>query len=260
MKNPLYRLSGVLAVSGLLVAAASPAAAIDLRDVLDQILGRSGSKDGFSLVEAILRSELPRRVGPARRWDVKLDRAGSDLLRGRLSKVDVHGFDVRTQDGLGIPELDMTLQDVRLGLASRSLESVGKSEFTAGLGAAAITAFVKHRGGPKLKDVRVKLERGEIMVGATPEVMGFGLPSEVSGKPVLKGADAINFEASRLTVFGVRLPALAVEALERKINPVVDLSGLKVPVRVTDLRVQGDRLLAEGAALFGPSRGRGVGR
>jgi hypothetical protein len=74
-------------------------------------------------------------------------------------------------------------------------------------------------------------------------LFGLDLPSEVEGKPVLTGSDAIDFRASKLSVLGVRLPRLAVDALEREINPVVDLSGLKLPVRITEFAVRGEKLL-----------------
>jgi hypothetical protein len=261
MKRLTSRLiRGLILAVTMAAAAAPPAAALDLEDIgkqlgidLDGILGKKGGKlDGFALAESILKSELPKRVGPAKRYDVKVDRAGSDLLKGRLSKVDVTGIDVRTKDGLTLPELGFTLNDVKLGLTSRRLDSVGKSDFTAGLPAEAITAFVRHRGGPRLKDAKVVLEDGEILVAANPELLGFGVPSEVAGKPVLRGTDAIDFKASKAAVFGVKLPRLALDALEKKVNPVVELSGLNVPVRIMKLAVQGERLVADGALSFGP--------
>lgn len=259
MKRTALRLALTLVASAAVVAVSQPAQAVDLKDIgrelgidLEDILGgRSGGKlDGFALAESILKSELPRRVGPAARYDVKLDRAGSDLAKGRFSRVSVLGIDVRTSDGLTIPKMDLSLQDVRLGLSSRSIDTVGKSDFTAGLGAEAVTQFVRKRGGAKLRDAKVAFEDGQIVVEATPELMGFGMPSELAGKPVLRGADGIDFKGSRLSLFGVKLPQLAVGALERKINPVVDLSGLKLPVRITKIAVEGSRLVADGAADF----------
>lgn len=258
--HPIRRTAIGLVACLSAVAVTSPAGADILKDLgidLGQILGGGrgedgrGGADGLRLAETILEKELPRQVGPASRYDVRIDRAGTDLLRGRLSRVDVTGLDVRTSDGLVIPKMDLTLRDVRLGLGSRKLESVSKGDFALGLGEEVVTRYVQKRGGPKVRDAKVRFSNGQIAVKATPELFGVGLPSEVEGKPVLTGGDAINFRASKLSVLGVRIPQLAVDALEREINPVVDLSGLKLPVKITDFSVKGSKLVAEGGLSFG---------
>ena len=73
----------------------------------------------------------------------------------------------------------------------------------------------------------------------------------MAGKPEVRGGDRVNFRASKVAVLGVRLPGFAVDELEKKINPVVDLSGLKVPLRITSLRIVGERLEAKGDLDFG---------
>lgn len=245
-----------------LASITSPAGADILEDLgidLGRVLGgeKKGGSGGMSLAERILESELPRRVGPARSYDVRLGRSGTDLLRGRLGSVDVTGLDVRTEDGLTIPQMDLHLEDVRLGLASRTLDSVGKSDFTAALGADAVTQYVRKRAGANVRDVSVGFRDGQIWVKGTPELMGLPLRSEVAGKPVLSGRNTVDFRASQVSVLGLKLPRLAVNELERKVNPVVDLSHLKLPVRITELAVRGDRLVADGAADWGaPVRSR----
>ena len=251
------RVAAAAAAALLLGVASAPASAFGLEDLgkdlgidLGDIFGGGGRGDSFSLVERILQSELPKEVGPADRWDVRLERQGSDLARGRLRGVDVTGIDVRTNDGLVIPRMDLRLEDVKVGLGSRRLESVGKGLFSAELGEAAVTRYVQKRAGADVRDVRVRFQRGQIVVNATPDLLGFNVPSEVAGKPVLKGLDAVNFRASKVSLGGLRLPRFAMDALEDKVNPVVDLSGLKLPVRIGKLQVQGDRLVAEGIGTF----------
>ncbi|MFN3648276.1 MAG: DUF2993 domain-containing protein [Armatimonadota bacterium] len=257
-RNSVIRLFAALSASALLAAFAPPAAAVDLKDFgidlgdLGTILG-GGKKggDALGLVESILESEMPRRVGPARSYEVTLGRTGNDLLKGRLGRADIVGLDVRTSDGLVIPKMALNLQEVQVGLGSRSLESVGKGLFSAALDENVVSRFISKRAGASVKDVRVAFRDGELQVSGTPEIMGFGVKSEVAGRPVLSGRDAVNFEASKVSVLGLRLPGFAVDELEKRINPVVDLSGLKLPVRITELDVRGDRLHADGTLDFG---------
>lgn len=258
----LVRLAAAGAASLALAALTAPAGADILDDLgidLGQVLGggKKGDSGSLSLAERILESELPRRVGPAKSYDVRLGRSGTDLLRGKLGSADVTGIDVRTQDGLVIPQMDLHLEDVRLGIASRTLDSVGKSDFSAALGAEGVTQYVRKRAGASVRDVSVRFRDGQIWVKGTPELMGVPLRSEVAGKPVISNRNTVDFSASQVSVLGLKLPRLAVNELERKVNPVVDLSGLKLPVRITELAVRGDRLVADGAADWGaPLRSR----
>jgi hypothetical protein len=256
MKLKLYgawRLVGAVAVGLTLSAMSAPAGAVDLEDLgidLGSILGGKGH-GSLGLVESIIERELPRRVGPARNYDVRLGSRGTDLARGMLGSIDVTGNDVRTADGLVIPRMDLHMEGVKVGLGSRSLESVARSAFTAALSEDVVTRFIRKRAGAEVKDVRVAFRGGQIVVGGTPSLLGFDLPSEVAGKPALRGDDAVDFRASRVSVLGLRLPRFAVDELENRINPVVDLSGLKLPVRISGLRVRGKSLVADGAAFFG---------
>jgi hypothetical protein len=248
------RLAAAVAAGLALSVVAAPARAIDPKDLgidLGTILGGAKGRGSMGLLESIIERELPRRVGPARRYDVRLGSEGTDLARGLLGSVDVTGVDVRTKDGLVIPDMSLHMEGVKVGLGSRSLESVARSAFSAALTPDVVTRFIRKRAGADVKDVRVQFRKGQLVVAGTPALMGFDLPSEVSGKPVLNGDDAVDFRASAVSVLGLRLPRFAIDELEKQINPVVDLSGLKLPVRITGLRVRGDRLVADGAAFFG---------
>ena len=47
--------------------------------------------DIYTSLEEMLARELPKRVAPADKWDVKIARDGNDLSAGKLSHVEVHG-------------------------------------------------------------------------------------------------------------------------------------------------------------------------
>jgi hypothetical protein len=253
-QKTIGRYAAVVAAALAVGAATAPASAFDLKDLgidLRKILGQGQRTDTLGLAERILESELPRHVGPAQKYQVRIGRDGNDLLRGRFGQVDVTGIDVKTSDGLVIPKMDLTLHDVQLNLLNRSLDSVGRSLFSLGVGEEAVSRFVQKRAGAGVRDVRVAFRNGQVVVNATPELLGFPLPSEVAGKPVMNGLESIDFRASHLSVAGLRIPRFGVNMLEEKINPVVDLSGLKLPVQIRNFRIEGNRLVADGIAAFG---------
>lgn len=242
----LKRFSPLL-LAGILAAAALPAAS---RQKDFDLGGLFKGGAALGLAERILEQELTRRLAPAERYQVRIDREGSDLFGGRLGRVAVTGTELRTPDGLQIPRMDLRLRDVHLGLLDRKLEGIGSGDFSLALGQEAVNHFLGARarrvGGVDVKDVSVALRGSQLMVRATPALMGLDLPSEVTGKPVLSGGDAVDFRADRAAVLGFRLPSFALRELEKRVNPVADFSGLKLPVQITRLRLQGGRLLVDG--------------
>jgi hypothetical protein len=77
---------------------------------------------------------------------------------------------------------------------------------------------------------------------------------EIEGWPVLSGPAAIDFQASRIAVLRLGLPELALRRLESRINPLIDLSTLRFPVRLMSIRIDGDQALIDGTAELAPER------
>jgi len=202
--------------------------------------------DAYTLAEDLIAKLMPGQIGPADRYTVKLDRNGSSLWKGILSHVDVTGLNVRTADGLSIPRLDIHLDGLKVNLLGRSLESVARGIFTAALDGDAVTRYVQQRAGVRVRNIQVAIRNGQLVVKGTPEVIGVGLPTEVAGVPQIDGKEHINFRARKVAIFGVSLPQFAVHALEDRVNPLADLSHLNIPVRITELKVVEDHLLANG--------------
>lgn len=222
--------------------------------------GIPADNDVFSLAEEYLRRELEQRLGPARRYEVHLDRERSDLSKGRVGGADITALGVRTRNGLVISRIELHLGEVQLDENMHPLRTTVSGTFYARIGREAVSRFVRERAGRKVAGIKLDFHPGEIVVHAKPDLMGVGIRSEVTGRPVLNGRRAIDFEARRVSVFGMRLPAAARDALEKRINPVVDLSALKLPIRVTQVSVLTQGLEVRGTADLDESllkRGRG---
>ncbi len=112
--------------------------------------------------------------------------------------------------------------------------------------------FVRQRS-PALRDVQVRFIKGAVQVNASPALLGLGVPVEVTGQPRLRGGRAIDFDASRVAVLRLGLPEFAVTRIEERINPLVDLTGMPFPVQLTDVRLEGDRVVVAGDASLNPA-------
>jgi len=214
--------------------------------------------DLYAALEQLLAKELPKRVAEADRWEVKLSRDGNDLSAGKFARLDVKGVNLRLPDGLTIGEASLTLQDLKVNMAMRSLESIGQGQLVGRLAAGDIERYLRQRGPARLKDVRVTFQDGQIQMGGIADLRRLGIPVEVAGLPQARGSE-IDFQADRVEVARFRLPRVAVRELERRVNPIVDLRRLKIPVNVTRVTLQDDRLVLEAALDFSaglPNLGR----
>jgi hypothetical protein len=211
----------------------------------DSLGGLLGGSDVLRIAEGILEKELPKRVAPARDYRVHLGQAGTNLATGLLGSAEVTALDVRAGEGLVIPRINLRLQDVKVDIANRSLERIGKAFLSATLDDEAVTKYIKRAGSGDIQNLKVAFRGNTVFVSGAPQVNGIRLPSQVEGKPVLRGHRHVDFQAKRASVFGISLPESALNELEKKINPVVDLSGLKLPVRITKVAVKNSRLVID---------------
>jgi hypothetical protein len=216
------------------------------------VLAGCGRANPFRAVERSIEAELPRLIGPADRYQVAVSRSGSNLVAGRIPWIEIHGRNVRAIEGLTMDELEVRLEGVRFDRGDRTVEEIARSRFAARIGAASVTRFVRQRS-PSLRDVRIRFARGNVQVNASPALLGMGVPVEVTGQPRLRGGKAIDFDASRIAVVRLGLPEFAVARIEERINPLVDLTGMPFPIQLTDVLLEGDRVVVAGNALLNPA-------
>jgi hypothetical protein len=208
--------------------------------------GVAAPGSGLGLLEELLKQELTRRLGPARSYEVHIDPQGTDLARGAVGGIAISAVDVRTPDGLLISRLEARAEPMRLGADMKPLDGAPAGRFTASFNEHALTRLARRNGGKRLRDVRVEIHRGKLVVRARPGVLGLKVDTEVAGRPVLRQRNEVHFRASRVAILGVRITEFAADLLEKQVNPLVDLSELKLPVRFRDLRVRREYLTLEG--------------
>jgi hypothetical protein len=209
--------------------------------------------DPFRSIERSVQAELPRVIGPADRYEVRVSRSSSGLIAGRIPWLQIRGYNVRTVKDLELDELAIRLEGVHFSRADRAVREIEQSDFEAQIGASSIAAFL-HARRPDLRRVQVRFRDDRIAVKAAPELLGLGVPVEVIGRPVRSGATTINFQASRFSVLHLGLPEFAIRRLEARVNPLVDLTTLSLPVQLTSVRVEGERVIIEGSAVLDTDR------
>jgi hypothetical protein len=191
---------------------------------------------------------LPKYLGPARHYSTRVrgDSAGA-ILRGRLKQVHVTGRDVQLDPDLLVDELTLDFDEIEVDTKAQTLRRVGSAAFGCRIGEARLDRYVRARRRD-VPSLSVTLKGGGLVVSAKPDVLGvIAVPVSVQGRLVPRGGGAIDFEPDRAKVSVLPIPQVVLDYLARKLNPVVELSQVAVPIQVTQADVRDGFLALTGS-------------
>ncbi len=199
-----------------------------------------------TIVAHKIADALPQAIGPASRYDVQVSGDALGLARGRARGVRIVGQDVQMTPAVTLDTLTLEARDVVFDTKSRQVQSIGSSMFAASLGQAHLTEYLLH-ARPELS---VTLGDGD-MTATLPVTVGpMHTTVAVRGTltPTMPGASTLDFVADRGRLGVLPVPAFAVNAALGAVNPVLDLSRVKVPIGVQSADVVGGMLTIRGTA------------
>lgn len=203
-------------------------------------------------VERRLRNRLTTLIGPAERYTVNISGTDdSDLVLGRVRRLEVTGTGVLIGGELPLERFEMRLQHLRYTGASPDLVSVRESELSVELLQAALNAYLAEE--QKDKDVRARFDAdGRLVLDMTLKL--FGVPTRLvaTGRLELEGDKRIVFRADSVEAPNAPLLGVGKTLVERQFNPLVDMQALHVPVRLKSLAVVDGRILLHGEADLPP--------
>src|SRR5947209_7442539 len=88
-----------------------------------------GRVSPFRAIERSVQAQLPRLIGPADRYEVKVSRSGGSLIAGQIPWIEIHGRNVRAIEGLNMDELEVRLEGVRFNRVDRSVREIAATHF-----------------------------------------------------------------------------------------------------------------------------------
>jgi hypothetical protein len=193
---------------------------------------------------------LPGYIGPAQRYQTRIrSESTGALMRGRVRSVHVDGTSVQLEPMLTFDTLTLDFSEVEVDPKAGVLRSVGSAAFGCRIAEASLNRYVRAQR-PDIPDLSIALRGDRIVVTARPEVLGIGAPVSVEGTLAPRsGGSYLNFEPDRAKVTIVPVPGLVLDYLSRRLNPVIDLSRLRVPIRVERAEVRGGALHLSGSVL-----------
>ena len=199
-----------------------------------------------------LEGMLPRLIGPANRFEVRASRVSGD----RVGSARVWATRLQTDDGLVVDHALLDLTDLRFNRERRELLGVGRAEFTADVLQEHLNLYLQ-KPTSLVRGLRIRLTPQGAQVRGSADIPGVRLPitpeSVMDGKLQVDELGRLTFDPYRIRVAGVEVPSVAAKLLATQINPLVDLTGLRLPVHLysvepglAEVRLTGRALLPAG--------------
>jgi len=182
---------------------------------------------------------LPRWIGPAEHYDVKVDGDTFALGRGHVRRVQIDGSNVQLSSTVSMDRITIDAHDVSFDRKARKIHRIVDVSFVGQVGQDDIDHYLT-KARPDLSDVSVRLRGDDVQVSTPITVRGYTTTVSVSGtlRPNANAADKLDFVANGGNIGVVPVPARLMNVAIDEINPVLDLSRLRFPVSVKSVEIR----------------------
>lgn len=192
---------------------------------------------------------LPSLLGPAAHYDVQVDGDLFALSRGRARAVHLQGEEVQLSPTLTLDTLNADVNDVSFDRDTRRLTHVGLAQFTATLDQTHFLSYFS-RAKSRYPGLVITLRSDDVQAQVPVTFMGLQTTASLSGTfaPDAAEPSRLDFIANGGRVGVVPLPAVLLNLALDEVNPVINLSGLRVPLTLKSASVANNRLTLTGLA------------
>lgn len=192
---------------------------------------------------------LPSTLGPASHYEVQVDGDSFALSRGHVHAIHIQGKDVQLTPNLTVDTFDAAATDVSFSRASRRVTHVGQTDLTVTIGQEHLSAYLR-KAKPRPSGLSVTLRESDL--SARVPVTFLGMKTSVTLIGTLSPSDSepgkLDFidHSARFSI--VPLPAALVNLALEILNPVIEFTGLRVPLNITQAAVVHHHLVLTGSA------------
>lgn len=195
-----------------------------------------------SLVEQGIENELPKYVGPAESYNVKID--GLKVTSGSADSVVAVGERVKPDGAPVIDRLALDLKGVVYSREQDRLSKVDSAKLTAVIKSYDLADFLESDRNVRSAEVLLR-SPNRATLRLQPNLGSFALPQgitvDVAGE--LVGEDTqLRFEIDEVSAAGLDLSSMVARRLSDLVNPLADLEDLPVSVEITSVVVAGESI------------------
>ena len=213
------------------------------------LIGLAGCQSARTTAAHKISDLLPRSLGPAAHYDAQVEGDTLALARGRARRIHVVGVQVQVAPHTTLDTLDIDAHDVTFDVDAQRIEQVGRATFTGTVGQTNLTEYLAHRQ-PSIPGLVVQLRARDVQAELPVSLGSLHETAEVSGTlaPDSAQPDHLDFVADAASLGRLPIPATLVNFALRGINPVFDLSQVKVPIALTGADVVNEQIVLQGTA------------
>jgi len=187
-------------------------------------------------IEKEVAARLPKLIGRAESYTVVAHTNLLELSQGRIGSIDIHGERVDIDGQMTLQSLDANLKDIRFDLGTRTPTRISSAQFSASMGPKDMTDYFSSRY-PDVAGRGITLHDGYLTFAAKPEVGGFSLSLNADAKLHILDAARLVVDVTSVSAAGIKVPRIAGQYIEEKLNPVLDTNdwGVKASLDSVDV-------------------------
>lgn len=192
---------------------------------------------------------LPRIVGPAKHYDVSVDGNAFSLSRGRAKSVHIEGDDVQVSPEMTMDHMTIDARDVSFDRKQHRIDHVGNVAFTATLGQRHLDNYIRQMKS-SYPGLEVALRWNDMEASVPVSIKSFTTTARLSGTltPSPSSSTQLEFVGEDASIGIVPIPHKIVELALERLNPTLDLSGLRFPVAVKGASIDRGKIVIRGTA------------
>lgn len=198
-----------------------------------------------------IKTALPTVVGPADSWDVTVTGNEGTIIGGRIPSVSIRGVNVHVTPQMTMAALDIDAKDIAIDVRQRTVKSVGSLAFEGHISQSGLDRYMALNAANNpngVKDPRIDLRRDDLLLKFKHVEMGVGIPVSVAGRVYVNRASdsKIDFHATSASVARIGIPRAVYNYEIDKLNPVIDLSTMALPIHLKNIHVQDKEIVFSG--------------
>jgi hypothetical protein len=198
-------------------------------------------------VERRIERRLGFWIGPAEKYRVRiLHTRDPEVVVGRARRVEITGRRIMARGQFLVDSLRLTMDDLRYEGGDPDFISIRRSDLEIEFTEEALNDYLKAYHGRNQPEVR--LTPDQIAVRLTYRFLGAPTLLKATGRLVIREGRQLLFDADAAEVPFIQEPPEAMEYVEQRVNPLLDLGRIDFPARLETVQILAGRVRAHGTA------------
>jgi len=201
-------------------------------------------------VERKIAHRLGDKLGPAEKYQVRiLGTYDNDLVRGRAKLIRITGRQVFARREIMLAAVRLEIRDLRYEGEKPYFVSVRDNEIEVELTDRDLNAYLAARRTRYQPRVTFLQDVGALKM--TYRFLGKDVPISARGHLEVEAGERLMFRADTVNLKLLDAPGFNERFVEDRINPLLDLSKLDLPLKLESARMEPGRVIIHGSAILG---------